>query len=348
MSGTSLDGLDISYVDYNYENDAWHFSIITCETIEYPAELKSRLQQSIHLNGIELAILDGDLGRYFAAKVLEFLTQNNIPKSEVLAIASHGHTIFHQPNKRTTVQIGCGDALAYETGITVINDFRKKDVVAGGQGAPLVPIGDFLLFNQSADSFLNIGGFANISFKKEEKITAFDICPANIGINLFSQKLGFEYDKSGEIASKAVINIELLDQLNQLTIYSEQQPQSLGTEWLNEHFLPIIDQFNVSNEVAIATLTEHLAIQISKRLTQNLIPSVFITGGGAKNTHLIKRIRFHFKGEIAIPEEIIIDFKEAIVFGFLAVLYIERIPNCLSSVTGAPKDLIGGVMHLPC
>lgn len=345
MSGTSLDGLDISDVRYSKHANQWNFEILNTKTVEYPQDLLIDLQNSTHLGALQLALLDKRLGSFFASQVNEFCHEFNIQKEVITAIASHGQTVFHQPEKGITLQIGCGTTIAHETGIQVINDFRKKDVAAGGQGAPLVPIGDLLLFGAQADSYLNIGGFANLSFKKEGTVKAFDICPTNILINLLMRKLGHSYDAFGKIASSYPIHQALLDELNSIDTYQYSQPISLGTEWLDKHVLPLIEDYSCSIENKISTVTEHAAIQISKRLNDNELKNVFITGGGAKNTHLINRISSLFNGKIIIPDEKLIDFKEAIIFGFLGVLFLENKPNCLSSVTGAKKDVIGGVLH---
>lgn len=347
MSGTSLDGLDISYVNYFKKDNGWDFKLIHAATFEYPDDLLARIQNSSSLTAFQMEQLDQELGRFFALKVNEFRQTKSIALEDVDYISSHGHTIFHQPSKGITLQIGCGTTLAYLTKLKVINDFRKKDVIAGGQGAPLVPIGDFLLFKQHASSFLNIGGFANLSFEKNQQINAFDVCPANILINWYMRKIGHPFDKNGNIASSYPIDEQLLSELNSHPLYLEENPSSLALEWLESNVIPIIDKYECSLETKIATITEFVAFQISKRLNKHALESVFITGGGAKNTHLVNRIATFYNGKMNIPEMDIIDFKEAIIFGFLGVLYLEQIPNCLASVTGAENDVIGGILHLP-
>lgn len=347
MSGTSLDGLDISYVNYFKIEDEWNFELIHSATYEYSSELVANLQNSSSLNAFQMVQLDQELGRFFAEKVNDFRAKHSLSLGDIDYISSHGHTIFHQPDKGITLQIGCGTTIAFMTQLKVINDFRKKDVIAGGQGAPLVPIGDFLLFRQHANSFLNIGGFANLSFKKSNTIKAFDVCPANILINWYMRKLGHPFDKNGNIARSYPIDDQLLIELNSNPIYSDEDPQSLALEWLEENIIPVIEAYECSLESKIATITEYVAIQISKRLNKHDLKSVYITGGGAKNSHLISRIQTFYEGEIHIPKTEIIDFKEAIIFGFLGVLYLENVPNCLSSVTSAQKDVIGGTLHLP-
>lgn len=348
MSGTSLDGLDICYAHYSYTDEGWSFELKQAATYPYPEDLFNDLRDATQFSAIELYALDRELGLFFAERVNEFLATHHIPKTEVDAIASHGHTLFHQPEIGITVQIACGETISYHTGIPTINDFRKKDVVAGGQGAPLVPVGDRLLFGQEAQSFLNIGGFANISFTDaNDQVIAFDICPANILINHYMRMLGHSFDKNGRIAGSYPIEHELLNALNHIGLYEERRPHSLSLEWLEKHVLPITDDYDCSIETKIATVTEHAAIQISRRLQENAITSVYITGGGSKNLHLVERIRTHFSGTVIVPDESIVDFKEALIFGFLGALHLAGEPNCLASVTGAQRDVVGGVFHRP-
>lgn len=347
MSGTSMDGIDISYANYFKTEKGWDFELIATYSVEYPNSIFQALKNATKLSAIELYELDHTLGIYYAEKVNEFISQHGVDKSKIDCISSHGHTIFHQPNKGFTVQIGCGTTLAYHTKIKVVNDFRKKDVIAGGQGAPLVPIGDFGLTQFKAESFLNIGGFANISFKENRTVRAFDICPANILINWYMRKLGHSYDSEGKIARSYPIDPILLNELNENPIYKSKQPDSLSIEWLLKNVIPIIDEYECSDENKVSTITEHLAQQISNRLNQYQIKSVFITGGGTKNKYLIERLSLLYKGKILIPEVQIIDFKEAIIFGFLGLLFLENEVNCLSSVTGALNDTIGGTLHNP-
>lgn len=346
MSGTSMDGLDIANVHFNLSIDnEWTFELVCSSTVKYSVNLLEKLRNSKQLSAIDLLLLDKELGQFFSEAVNTFIKKNHLNKLEIDAICSHGHTIFHQPEKGFTYQIGCGETLAYRTGIKVINDFRQKDVVAGGQGAPLVPIGDKLLFKNQADAFLNIGGFANVCYPSE-KTKAYDICPGNLPLNHFAEKLGHEFDFNGDLARKGSVNHELLDKLNNLPFYNLPGPKSLGTEWLDNVFTPQIDDSMSSND-AMSTIVEHIAIQIAQDLNNNSVKSVFITGGGAKNYYLIERIKFHLDGIVQIPENQLIDYKEALIFGFLGALYLQNQTNSISTVTGAERETIGGVLHLP-
>jgi anhydro-N-acetylmuramic acid kinase len=219
------------------------------------------------------------------------------------------------------------------------------DVVAGGQGAPLVPIGDFDLFASEAEAFMNLGGFANISLKKENTISAFDISPANLPLNELVKELGVNYDEEGKIARKGTINLELLSGLNALAYYFIEAPKSLGTEWLEAFFNPVLQSFEISIEDKLATISEHIALQIAQVIEDNQLENVMTTGGGTKNTYLIDRIQFHTKNKLVFMHENISDFKEAIVFAYLGALFLLDQPNCVDSVTGAQRSVIGGCLH---
>jgi len=344
MSGTSMDGLDIAHASFVLsENDTWEFSVNQTETYKYPIWILKKLKNAIHFSPQDLLQLDKELGIYFSDRIIEFIASNNITKEKIDAIASHGHTIFHQPENGFSYQIGCGETMSFRTGLSVINDFRQKDIVAGGQGAPLVPIGDKLLFTERAEAFLNIGGFSNVCFPGEVTI-AFDVCPGNLPMNRIVNSLGMDYDAEGLLAKSGQIDSVLLEKLSKITFYKELPPKSLGVEWLNEHFYPILDSIE-DHKNKLRTYVEHIAIQITQQLKTTKKNSVLITGGGALNTFLIDRIGFHYSGTIVIPDNELINFKEAIVFGFLGALYLAGRPNTLCSVTGAKKDTTGGVLH---
>ena len=346
MSGTSLDGLDIANCHFRQDtNGNWEFTVNQTQTVAYPEIVLKEIIRAHDLPALDLLNLDKAIGHFFSREINAFLKKHSIARESIDAIASHGHTIFHQPTIGITHQIGCGQIIAYHTGIPVINDFRQKDVIAGGQGAPLVPIGDALLFSNEAEALLNIGGFCNICFPGEPTI-AFDICPGNLPLNLASEKLDLQYDKDGGNASEGNLNESFLQKMNALEFYQEEHPKSLGVEWLNEEFYPILKKIHDPKD-QLRTSVEHIAEQIAQVLNAREVKSVMITGGGAKNGYLLERLSDKYIGKIIIPEKKIIDFKEAIIFGFLGALYLAKQVNCLSSVTGAEKDVIGGVLHLP-
>ena len=346
MSGTSLDGLDIAHVEFIYENNKVKYKLMKTNTIAYPTDLLEHLHNVSSLGIDAIEILNKNIGVFFANQINIFISQNKILKKNIDGIASHGQTILHQPENGFTLQIGCGSTIAYLTGIKVINDFRTLDVIAGGQGAPLVPIGDFDLFDSKADSFLNIGGFCNISFRKENVIHAFDICPGNIPLNHFAGKLGHDYDHNGSLAQKGKIDNDLLNTLNSIEFYNKKGAKSLGTEWLDKNFFTKFKK-DGNPENTLRTICEHISNQIINCLNQYQLNSVFITGGGVKNKFLMSLIREGYTGDIVVPDEETIDFKEAIVFAYLGYKYLSNEANTLSSVTGAERSLSAGVLHKP-
>ncbi len=342
MSGTSLDGLDICYAAFNYPN--YKFRIIEAETIPYEQEWKSTLANSIHLSSKELLKLHSYYGFYLGEKVNSFCEKHQIRKLD--CIASHGHTIFHNPKHRYTLQIGHGAAIAFTTGFQTVCDFRSQDVLLGGQGAPLVPIGDELLFHNH-DACLNLGGFSNISYKKDNKRIAFDICPVNIVLNYITRKDGLEFDLNGNLAKKGKPIDSLLKKLNQLEYFSSPFPKSLGLEWCLQYIFPLIEDNEESKEDLLATFVSHISEQITKTINENQLKTVLVTGGGAKNTFLLELIQSQISAKIILPENNLIDYKEALIFAFLGMLRLENQPNILSSVTGASKDHCSGIIFNP-
>lgn len=341
MSGTSLDGLDIAAVEFFYDYKTWSFKIIQSETLVYSKEWGKRLRSSTETSGEKLIRLHADYGRFLGQEVNRFIKKTGfVPE----IIASHGHTVFHQPENHFTFQVGSGAYIAAETGIVTIADFRSGDVALGGQGAPLVPVGDRLLFSKY-ESCLNLGGFANISFERNNERAAFDICPVNFVLNFLAQKEGLPYDKNGELGKKGNVNYDLLDQLNRLSFYKQNPPKSLGKEWMDNYFFPVIKASNLSVSDNLRTAYEHIAIQIAKAAPGR--GRMLVTGGGALNTFLIECLKDKCKAEIVIPEDEIIDFKEALIFAFLGLLRNLGEINCYSSVTGAGKDSSSGVIFLP-
>ena len=339
MSGTSLDGLDICYVRFDSDIE---FEILQVETIDYSLKLKNQLKNAYEISAMELCELDVHFGYYLGEQVKLFMEKYQIQKVDF--VASHGQTIFHQPNKNFTLQIGNGAAISSRCNQKVICDFRTQDVVLGGQGAPLVPIGDELLFNQF-DACLNLGGFSNISMNREGKRIAFDICPINIVLNHYANQLGFDYDKGGLLASKGAINEDLVSELNDLEFYSKDFPKSLGFEWIETEFLTIVEKYDLSIENKMISCLEHMLIQLSNCFKKYDINNVLITGGGTKNDLLINRLREKIATKIIIPNENLIDFKEALIFAFLGYRKFNNQINCLASVTGASKDHSSGIIY---
>lgn len=338
MSGTSLDGLDICYAQF--QNIAtWEFEIIKTETIPYSSEWKNRLQDAILLSAEDLLALDKEYGFYLGEKTQEFISKNNI--TDLDFIASHGHTVFHQPQRKFTLQIGDGRAIKLTTKKPVIYDFRSQDVLMGGNGAPLVPIGDELLFSQY-DACLNLGGFSNISLQKNHQRIAFDISPVNVVLNYFAEKLGKNYDENGDFARNGAINFKILEELNTLTFYQKPAPKSLGVEFVNSEVLPLLKDEIPEN--IIATFTEHIAEQIAKVFDDNQLKTVLVTGGGTFNTYLLEKIREKSQTELIVPDENIINFKEALIFAFMGVLRLRNEINVLCSATGSSENHSSGII----
>ena len=341
MSGTSLDGIDLVYVQFD-KRDYTYFKILASDTISYSKKWKHDLQNAITFSEVDLQQLNIDYGQLLGVEINNFIKKYQLKNIDF--IASHGHTVFHEPENGITLQIGSGQEIASITNQKVVCDFRTQDVQLGGQGAPLVPIGDELLF--TADDFcVNLGGFANVSYRKQNKRIAFDICPVNIVFNEYVHKLGFEYDDKGEIASKGEINSLLLAKLNALDFYKKQPPKSLGLEWVKEVVFPLIDDCEFDIPTILRTFVEHAAQQIAKVIYKN--KSILVTGGGVFNSFLMNRIEFHSKSKIKTQANQLINYKEALIFSFLGLLRIENKINCLKSVTGASKDHSSGVVFYP-
>ncbi|HOV10439.1 MAG TPA: anhydro-N-acetylmuramic acid kinase [Bacteroidales bacterium] len=344
MSGTSLDGLDIAYCLFEYSANKWSGKIIKASTIKYTETWKKKLSQASSLPALDFMLLHNEYGRYCGQQVKKFLSENQFRPD---FISSHGHTIFHQPQKQLTVQIGSGASLAAETGITTISDFRISDVALQGQGAPLVPIGDELLF-ADYDICLNIGGISNLSYNKKSKRIAFDVSPANIVLNYLARKAGKDFDTDGKTASSGKVSLPLLAILDQQSYYSLKPPKSLGREWIETAFLSVLNNLpEITLEDKLRTCTEHIAGKIAQQINTIKAKKVLVTGGGALNKFLMSRITQKCKAEIIIPSKETVEYKEALIFAFLGVLRMRNENNCLKSVTGARKDNCGGTIYLP-
>ena len=342
MSGTSLDGIDMTYVNFQ-KNKFWEYKILFAKTFKYDDLWKNKLECSQDLNGNKLKILNEEYTKFLAYKINKFIEENSIKQIDF--IGSHGHTIFHKPSAGYTFQIGNIQNLANYVGKTIICDFRIGDVMLGGQGAPLVPIGDLLLF-KNHDTCLNLGGFANISIKKNNKIIAYDICAVNTVFNFLSKKIKLEFDNEGSNARKGKFIKDLYDKLENLKYYSLNPPKSLGIEWVKSKIFPLLEHFS---SFSVYDLMHTYLVHISKEIAKNLNQSnsVLITGGGAYNSFLIEQIRKYTNAELILPERLLIEYKEAIIFGFLGVLKFRNEINCLRSVTGSKKDHSSGKIFYP-
>ena len=360
MSGSSLDGLDIAYCLFSNENAClpdrqgkWNFKILKTDMVEYPDVWVQEIKQLPVASAKTFLEIHASLGNYFGKRVNDFIKKNSL-QNKVDLVASHGHTIFHFPEKRFTTQIGDGAAIAAQTNLPVACDFRTADIANGGQGTPIVPIGDKFLFT-GYRFCLNIGGIANISCKTENSIVAFDICAANQILNLLANRLGKEYDTNGEIAASGNVNEALLTKLNTLAFYSLDYPKSLDNSFSRESVLPLLEEFEISTEDKMRTYVEHIAIQIAKhikwisekeKINFSDEDNMLVTGGGAFNKFLIERIKAQTKIFVEVPNDESVKFKEAVVIAFMGVLRMRNEVNVLRSVTGASKDSIGGAMYL--
>ncbi len=343
MSGTSLDGTDIAFCTFTVNHGKWIFKIGPAETIPYDDQWKKMLTMLSNSQASEMGKQHFAYGIYLGKLARSFIRKY---KLEADLIASHGHTIFHQPEAGYNFQLGEGTALALASGLPVAADFRSRDVLLGGQGAPLVPVGDRLLFEEYA-LCINLGGFSNCSYEKNNQRIAFDICPVNIALNYFARELRLAYDKDGAKASQGSINNNLLDALNKLDYYRKAAPKSLGREWFEDIFLKVAENYELSSTDILRTLTEHFAMQIRFAMDQIEEGKVLLTGGGAKNSFLVQRICELSNKRIIVPEEKIIDYKEALIFAFLGLLRWENKINCLASVTGAKQDSSCGTLYFP-
>ena len=341
MSGTSLDGLDLIYLEFD-KNNHTNFTIKHSETVSYSSFWMECLEKANLKSKDELILLDNAYGELLSRKVNDFINKNKL--THVDFIASHGHTVLHQPQNGITLQIGNGQVLSDKTSTMVVCDFRTQDVKLGGQGAPLVPIGDEKLFSKY-DACLNLGGFANISYNDFGNRIAYDVCPVNIVLNYYTRKEGKNFDYHGEMAKSGTVNYPLLEKLNALVYYEQNYPKTLGLEWVQQNVFPLLDieERNVFN--VLRTFVEHVAIQLAKSLEGK--STVLVTGGGAFNRYLIERLKDYCSSEIIIPNDQLVNFKEALIFAYLGLLRIENKVNCLQSVTGAIKDHCSGEIFIP-
>ena len=340
MSGSSLDGLDLCCVRFaDNHND---FQILTAQTVPYSPAWKYKLENAFFGTTTEVDALDKEYGVLLAEYINEFVDKHSLPHIDM--IASHGHTVFHQPDRGITRQIGSGEEIAKHTGIQVVYDFRIQDVVLGGQGAPLVPIGDVILFN-AYDACLNLGGFANLSFDMQNNRIAYDIGACNLILNHFAQKLGHEYDDQGFLAQKGTCDESLLNELNDIDYYEFNPPKSLAREFAESQLLPLLS--NYDEKTVLHTYTKHIGFQIGMSLTKSKATKCLVTGGGTFNSFLINQIQQHTSCFLEIPDRTIVDYKEALVFALLGLLRKENQINVLSSVTGAKHDHSSGRIAKP-
>jgi anhydro-N-acetylmuramic acid kinase len=341
MSGTSQDGLDIALCRLIKDGPDWKYVIKRAETLPYSEYWMEMLNKSDSLSGRDFLILHNEFGTYIGDCINRFMEGKN---EKIDLVASHGHTVFHKPDKGLTFQLGSGAEISAKCGITVVSDFRTLDVALKGQGAPLVPVGDELLFGEY-EFCLNLGGFANISYKDKNVRKGFDVCPVNIIINNLVNKYNIKFDKDGHIGSKGNINYSLLRKLNMITYYNKAAPKTLGREWLEAEFLPVIDKYKTTLEDKLRTVYEHIVMQITRCTRIKPKARMLVTGGGAFNKFLIKLLKENCSQQIIIPDKLVVKYKEALIFGLLGVLRLRNEINCYSSVTGAIRDSSTGNIY---
>lgn len=342
MSGTSLDGVDLAHIIFSISEEKWTYKILECETISYSEEWINKLKIAVDFSEEELQQLNKDYTEVLGEIITNFIQKNHLENLD--AVCSHGHTILHQPQNGFTLQIGNLPEIAKIVNQTIICDFRVQDVQLGGQGAPLVPIGDRILFSEF-DYCLNLGGFSNVSFEENGNRIAFDISPVNTVLNFYANKKGLLFDDKGNLSKSGTVSTKLLSELNGLDFYQKKYPKSLGFEFVKTIVLPLIETYDISIEDVLRTFTEHIAFQLAKALPIKT-GRLLITGGGAYNDFLIALIKNKLPDvEIIIPEAKTIEFKEALIFALLGVLKLRNEINVLSSVTGAKRDHSSGKIY---
>jgi anhydro-N-acetylmuramic acid kinase len=344
MSGTSLDGIDLAHINFTIKDNKWSYQILESETIPYSQDWLNKLKVAVSFSEENLIELNDSYTELLGNIIKSFIDRHYIKNLD--AVCSHGHTILHQPQNGFTLQIGNLPKIAKIIQEKVVCDFRVQDVQLGGQGAPLVPIGDRILFSEY-DYCLNLGGFSNVSFEDNSKRIAFDISPVNTVLNFYANKLGLDYDDKGKIARSGKVDSDLLNELNALEYYKKSFPKSLGFEFVKELVLPLIEKYSIPIEDKMHTFTEHIALQTSLTLP-NKTGKILITGGGAYNDFLIERMQLQSPNiQIIIPDNKTLEFKEALIFALLSVLKLRNEINVLSSVTGAMRDHSSGNIFIP-
>ncbi len=351
MSGSSLDGLDIAFVQFEEQSGKWDFEILEAECLPYSPQWINKLRTAVGLSAREYILLDAEYGHYIGKQVMAFIDTHRL-HYKIALISSHGHTTFHLP-PHMTGQIGHGSAIAAETGLPVVTDLRAVDVALGGQGAPIVPMGEKLLWKDT-EMFLNIGGIANLSLNSSRYL-AYDICPANRVLNMLAANRGLEYDKGGALAASGSVDEQLLVKLNAQEYYKRPYPKSLANDYGTDVIFPLLQQSGLGNNDLLATFTEHIATQVSTEVEKHLavinspMPKMMVTGGGAFNDHLMDRLRAYLEPMRVVadrPDAKLVNYKEALIMGLLGVLRWREDLTTLASVTGASRDSIGGALWI--
>jgi anhydro-N-acetylmuramic acid kinase len=352
MTGSSLDGIDIAFTKITVENNKYTYEVLISECIELPLKWKLRIEQLVLQNAVTYLKTSAFLGHFMGERIAEFIEKHQL-KDKLDFIASHGQTVFHQPENLFTSQVGDGAAIARKTGFPVICDFRSIDVALGGQGAPVAPIADKLFFSDYK-YFLNLGGIANIAANINGKYVAFDITAANLALNKIAKMKGVEYDHDGNMARAGQHDPALFAEMNTSFFFDKDYPKSLSGGWVSKVMLPTLGRHNIPVENKLNTICEHIAFQINKsiiaiqrkeNITVSKADKMLVTGGGAFNKFLIEKIEAALPVSLQIPDEQTVKFKEAILMALMGVLRVRGENNCIGSVTGAERDSIGGAIY---
>jgi len=341
MSGTSMDGLDIAHCRFTKKRN-WEFEILSAVTLPYPAKWRKKLSTAHTLSGAGLLALDVEFGNFIGENCARFIAKEKIKTIDL--IASHGHTVFHQPGRQFTFQLGNGNAIYARAGIPVVYDFRSLDVALLGQGAPLVPVGDRYLFD-GYDVCVNLGGIANLSMEKKGKRIAFDVCFANMGLNYLAGKARKEFDKGGLLASRGKVKTKLLNELRGTYTPMRIKRPALTREGFELQIQKLLNDESIRLEDRMYTFCESIAEEIRRSVPlQKTKLTLLATGGGTLNPVLMALLsrKLAPMATIIIPPRRIVEFKEALVFAFLGVLRVRGEVNVLKSVTGATRDSCSG------
>lgn len=351
MSGSSLDGLDIVFVEFHENGGKWSYEILAADCYPYSPQWQDRLQNAINLSALDYQLLHAAYGHYLGQEVNRFMEKHQL-LYKVMLVSSHGHTTFHVPTEKMTAQLGEGSAIASEVQLPVVSDLRSLDIAFGGQGAPIVPIGEKLLL-AGYKYYLNLGGIANVSLNAEKYI-AFDICPANRVLNLLISETGKDFDAGGQMARSGSLDKNLLSALNALDYYKQPFPKSLANDFGTDIVYPLIKGKSLSVADGLHTYTEHIAFQIAESIKglnhhSGENEKLLATGGGAFNHYLIERIQHYLQSsgiEVVVPAADLINYKEALIMALIGVLRWREEVNVFSSVTGAKRDSVGGAVWM--
>lgn len=351
MSGSSLDGLDVCYTYLEESRGVWKFDIQYAECIGYSEEWTEKLAHAQHMDAGNFFKLHTAYGKYIAELVNDFIIRHSI-QHRVDFIATHGHTVYHDPVHQTSFQMGDGATIAAITGLPVISDLRAMDVALGGQGAPIVPIGDKLLFSDF-DYWLNIGGIVNITVRDKEQIHAFDVCTGNQALNTLAKNEGKDFDEDGNMARAGKLLVAVLGQLNDQDYFRKPAPKSLSNDAAMELVFPVLMESPHLNADLLRTMVQHIAEQVVEVVKhyphEKGFAKMLVTGGGAFNNFLIETLQQVLQPlqvNVVVPYEQVVKFKEALVMALIGALRWREETNVLSSVTGASRDSISGALWM--